>query len=441
MSDSQSDPTKPLSAMADNVREPTGMDRKLNLKWYQRKRNRWLGVMVLLAVILIWAVLSTGSASRLVVDRDNITISTVERAVFSDYIAVTGTVEPIRTVYLDVMEGGKVDTVLKEAGSFVNSGDTLVILSNSTLLLDLTSREAQLFEQRSNLQNTRLAMEQHALLLETEVLDLEYQLYTAQRSYEQNRVLSARNLISRQELEDSEKHLRYLSQRHALTLRKQQQASVQHETQIQILERSVSRIESNLALVQRTLDQLVVRAPVSGQLTSLDAEIGQSIPRGARIGRIDILDSFKISAKLDQFYLSRIHVGLIGEFDLDDSPFDVEVIKIYPEVTQGSFTIDLGFTGDHIPDIRRGQTLRIRLELGRTSESTVLEKGAFYMSTSGQWVYVISDDSKFAKRRSIRLGRQSPQVFEVLEGLSPGEKVVTSSYESFGNAEKLVLRH
>ena len=417
-----------------------GMDRKLGRKIWSPKRLAWLAGIVLLVALPVYVFVASDSSSRLNVRAERVTISTVERGPFQVFIAVTGTVLPIRTVYLDAIEGGRVERVIREAGSLVNEGDTILQLANTNLLLDIMNREAQLFEQSNNLRNTRLAMEERSLALEAELADLDFQISRAKRVFDQSVTLKERALISEHEFADSRDEYEYLRRRRELTLRTQQQDSLFRSLQIEMLEGSVSRIEANLEIVRRNQDNLYLRAPVTGRLTSLNAEIGESKARGQRLGQIDILDGFKVRAAVDEHYIARLDIGLKGEFDLAGRTYRLVVTKIYPEVIDGRFEVDLEFKTGAPPDIRRGQTVHIRLELGGLTEAVLLARGGFFQNSGGNWAYVLDETGEFAVKRNIRLGQQNPKVFEVLEGLEPGQRVITSSYDNFGNADKLVMQ-
>jgi len=416
-----------------------GMDRKIERQWYQKKQVWWSAGGTLVIFLIVYLILTSDTQSRLNVDTERITISTVERGPFQVYIPLTGTVMPIRTVYLDAMEGGRVEAVIREAGSFVNQGDTILHLSNTSLLLDIMNREAQLFEQSNNLRNTRLAMQQNSLRLEGELLDLDRQIQTAKRTYEVSQQLYERNLASHDEFADARDQFDYLQRRRELTIETQHQDSLFRSLQIEMLEASVDRIQANLDVVRQNLENLYLRAPVTGQLTSLNAEVGESKVRGERLGQIDILDGFKVRAGVDEYYIVRVERGLSGEFDLAGQTYELVVSKVYPEVRDGRFEVDLEFVGAAPVDIRRGQTVHIRLELSDLTECVLLARGGFYQSTGGRWAYVLDEAEEFAVKREIRLGQQNPRMFEVLEGLEPGDRVVTSSYDNFGDVDKLVL--
>jgi HlyD family secretion protein len=415
------------------------MDRKIERLWYQKRQTWWMaggGLIVLVLAILIW---TTDSQSRLNVETERITISTVERGPFQVYIPLTGSVMPIRTVFLDAMEGGRVEAVIKEAGSFVNEGDTILHLSNSSLLLDIMNREAQLFEQSNNLRNTRLAMQQNALQIKGELLELDRQIKIASRAWNLQKTLMDKQQTSKDAFDNAREDFDYLTQKRELTLENQRQDSLFRTLQVEMLESSVNRIQGNLELVRQNMAALYLRAPVTGQLTSLNAQIGESKMRGERLGQVDILDGFKVRAGVDEHYITRLDTNLHGECDLAGKTYELSVTRVYPEVRDGRFDVDLEFVGETPSDIRRGQTIHVRLELSDETECVLLPRGGFYQNTGGRWAFVVDPSGDFAVKREIRLGQQNPRMFEVLEGLQPGDRVVTSTYDNFGTVDKLVL--
>lgn len=415
------------------------MDRPITRKWYERKRLWWTVGGGVAALLLLYVVLTTDTRSRQVIDYDHLTVATIERGPFQVYIPLTGSVRPLRTVYLDAMEGGRVESVMREVGSLLEAGDTILHLSNTALLLDIMNREAQLFEQRNNLRNTRLAFQQNALRLETELLDLKRQLDLAERSYEQYAALYERDLISQNEYETARDEHNYLKRRLELTTEAQRQDSVFRNLQVEMLEGSVERIQQNLEFVHRSMDNLYVCAPVGGQLTSLSAEVGESKNRGERLGQIDILDGFKIRAAVDELYLARVSSGLHGTFALQDKTYELLVTKVYPSVRDGRFEVDMEFVDEPPASITRGQSVHLRLELGNVEESILVRRGPFYHKTGGRWIYVLDPSGEFATKREIRIGQQNPDHFEVLGGLEKGEQVIISSYENFGDVDKLIF--
>ena len=416
------------------------MDRRIPKKRWSSKRIAYFVGGGLLFLAMIYAFIFGDHSRKLNVQTERITIATVTRGPFQEFIPVTGTVLPIRTIYLDAVEGGRVEKKFVEAGSFVKKGDKLLQLANTNLLLDIMYREAQFYEQRNNLRTTRLQMEQNRLALKKELLELDYQLTRARQKFQRSQKLAQEKLISQEEFEQAKNEYDYLRRRKELALGTAKQDSLFRQVQIHQLESSVKRLENNLAVVKKRLESLVIRAPISGQLTSLIAEIGESKAPGERLGQVDVLDGFKVRAAIDEYYLPRIQIGQAGEFEFAGKSYRLITKKIYPEIRNGRFDIDLEFVDQEPAGIRRGQTVHIRLELGELSEATLLPRGGFYQKTGGQWIYVVDASGKFAVKRDIRLGRQNPRFFEVLDGLQIGEKVITSSYDNFGDAEVLVLK-
>ena len=359
---------------------------------------------------------------------------------FQEYVPFTGTVVPVGTHYLDAVEGGRVDTVYLEAGTYVEKGDRILELVNTSLLMDVMYREAEIFQQSNNLRNTRLSMERQGLEMQRQLLELEHSIRKQRRIVESNVSLAEKQLIPNREFEESKDELLYLERKLDLTRETQRQDSTFRVNQIKQLESSLERMAANLELVKRNMENLVIKAPVSGHLTSLNAEIGESKKRGERLGQIDILEGFKVRVPIDEYYISRITTGLGGTFDFSGTTYRVGIAKIYPEVAEGRFEVDMEFDGTEPAGIRRGQTLRIKLELGELSEAVMLETGAFYLTTGGRWVYVLDESRGMARKRTIHLGRQNIEYFEVLGGLEPGERVIVSAYDSFGKADRLVLK-
>ena len=422
--------------------EPTvsAMDRAVRKKRWTLKRIGLFGVPATLFTLLLLNLVFGDHRSRLNVEAERITVSTVSKAPFQEYIPVTGTIEPLQTFFLDAAEGGRIDSIFVEAGTLVTKGDRILKLGNTGMQLDVLYREALLFEQINNARNTRLAIEQNSLTLRGQLADVEYQIIRLQRLYDRDTTMYRRQLISAQEFEQVKDEYEYWRAKKIITAENFKQDSVLRRVQLDQLNSSIKRMQSNLDLVKRSLEDLVVRAPISGQLTSLNAEIGQSKSPGERLGQIDVLDGFKVRADIDEFYISRINPGQKGTFDLGSSTYNLSVEKVYPEVRDGRFEVDLQFDSSAPQGVRRGQTLQIRLQLGDLSDAVIVARGAFYQKTGGQWVYVVDKSGAFAVKRNVRLGRQNPQAFEVLEGLEPGDQVITSSYDNFGDNDKLVLK-
>ncbi len=416
------------------------MDRPIEKKRWTLKRIGKVGIPAAFFMVLLLYFLIGDHSSKLNVEAERITISTVTKAPFQEYIPVTGTIQPLQTFFLDAAEGGRIDSIFVEAGNVVSKGDRILKLANTNSQLDVLYREALLFEQINNARNTRLAIEQNSLTLRGQLADVEYQIIRLQRLHDRDTLLFRKQLISRQEFEQVTDEYEYWQSKQIITVENFKQDSLLRRVQLDQLNASIKRMQSNLDLVKRSLEDLVVRAPISGELTSLNAEIGQSKSPGQRLGQIDVLDGFKVRAEIDEFYISRINSGQKGTFDLGTTSYSLTVGKVYPEVREGRFEVDMLFEGSPPQGIRRGQTLQIRLQLGDLSDALIVARGAFYQKTGGQWAYVVDKSGAFAVKRNIRLGRQNPQTFEVMEGLEPGEQVITSAYDNFGDIDKLVLK-
>lgn len=415
-----------------------GMDKKIKKS---RKpliiKSSLLASAGLLLSLLGYQALNDAAIATYRVDRERITISPVTSGAFEDFIPVRGSVTPLRSVFLDAIEGGRVEQVFVEAGSLVEEGQPILELSNTTLQLDVISREAQVSEQLNNLRNTRLEMERTRLSLKSQLVDLDYQILRLERLAERGRELVGRDLMSEAEYIDTLDELQYNRNRREVTIESQEQDELMRQAQIASLEDSVAQLELNLEIARRNLDNLVVKAPISGQLTSLDAEIGQSKARGETLGQIDNLDQYKISVFIDEFYVTRTRVGQYGEFTLLSQPYELRVSKVYPEIINGQFEVDMEFVGIPPTAIRRGQTVQIRVQLGDANKALLLPRGGFFQDTGGNWVFVLNEAGDAAIRRDIRLGRRNPEYFEVLEGLEEGDRVITSTYTAYEEIERI----
>lgn len=417
-----------------------GMDRKIEKKKWPPKRIAGLAAVGLFVILVLYVFLFRLSKSTLNVKTERITISTVTRGPFQEFIPIMGNVLPINTFYLNAVEGGRVEEIYLEAGTLVKEGDEILKLANTNLLLDIMWREAELFQQSNNLRNTRLSMEQYRLRLNQDLAEINNQLRQQKRTYERYTELVKDSLISKHEYELAKDQYEYLIKKKELTIESQRNDLEFRLGQIDALEASLKRMQDNLEIVKQKQDNLTIRAPVSGHLTALNAEIGQSKSPGQPLGQIDVLEGFRVRAAIDEHYIARIETGRTGEFDFAGKSYGLVIKKIYPEVIDGRFEVDMEFVDAGPEEITRGQTLHIRLELGDISEAILLQRGGFYQTTGGNWAYVVDESENVATKRKIRLGRQNPQVFEVLEGLGPGDRVITSSYESFGNMDRLVLK-
>ena len=408
-------------------------------KWSKYKPYAMLSGLALLIISTL--VISAKGSDTLKIDNRRIGISTVEKGEFQEFIAFSGAVVPIKTYFLDAIEGGRVESRYIEAGTYVEKGDKIISLANTNLLLDIMYREAELFQQSNNLRNTKLAMQQNRLTIQSQLLDLDYQILQSKRIYERNAKLADKDMISNEDYESSRDDYQFLVKKRMLTLQSFEQDSIYREVQVEQLESGLQRMQDNMEVVKQNLDNLVITAPVSGQLTSLNAEIGEAKVRGERLGQIDILDGFKVSAPVDEHFITRVQLDQPAHFKIGSKEYTVHLSKIYPEVVNGQFRIELAFEEVEPEDIRRGQTLHMRLELGNSSQAILLRRGGFYQDTGGQWVYVLDEGGESASKRDVKLGRQNQDYYEVLEGLEPGDKVITSSYHQFGDYEQLFFKN
>jgi len=417
------------------------MDRKIEKKNWTPKRILTYGGGGLLFIFIIYLLIFADKSSKLNVESDRITISEVKYGPFQEFIPITGTVQPIQTFFLDVSEGGRVVKKYVEEGAFVNVGDPIIRMDNAELTLSVIYNQANVFSQINNLRSTRLSMEQNKLNLRAQILDIEYDLIDKKRIYENDKVLFEKNLISKNEFDRAKEQYEYADQKKDLTRETYKQDSLFRSQQIAQLEQSVETLQSNLAVTKTQLENLTVRAPIKGQLTALNAEIGQSIARGENLGRIDVIDSNKVRASIDEHYIARVMPGQMGEFTFNGNDYRLIIKTVFPQVTNGRFEVDMHFVGEVPNGIRRGQTLQIKLELGEPDKAITIDRGGFYQTTGGQWIFVVDKSGDYATKRSIKLGRQNTNAFEVIDGLKPGEKVITSSYDTFGDVDKLVLKN
>ena len=414
------------------------MDRRI-----ERRSKRPFYVAGAAAAVLLLALafyLSDGASTSFTLDGQRIRTAEVSVGMYEDYIPLRASVEPERTVYLDAIEGGRVEQILVEEGAFVEEGQELIDLSNTSLQLDVIAREAEVSEQLNNLRNTQLAIEQNRLKLRSDLIEIDYQITRLSRLVSRYEELEGNQFISKTEYEDSRDELEYWSSKRVVTRESQAQDEKIRLAQIEQLEESVSQLEKNLTLARANLENLLIRAPRSGQLTSLDAEIGESKARGERLGQIDDVDRFKAVALVNEFYLSRVQLGQHALLEIDGDEYRLEISKIYPEVEASQFEIDLRFLGEPPADIRRGQTLQLRLVLGDTTErATLLANGPFFNDTGGAWVFVLDPDGAVATRRMVQFARRNPNLIEVESGLLPGDEVIISSYANFIEVDRLYI--
>jgi HlyD family secretion protein len=417
------------------------MDKPIEKKKGLRKKHIGYIVGGILIVVLIYMAFFTDRTSTFRVEKDKLIIETIIKDQFNDYITVPGTVEPISTIFLDAQEGGRVEEILIEEGSMVKKGDIILRLSNPDLYLNILDSEAQLAEKENFLRNTQVTMEQERISIKRELINLKYDIERKERTFQQNAELMKDNLISREEFIRCKEDLEMAKSSQELFIERQKADSIFRSVQVETIKGNLENMRKNLALVRQRVENLNVRANIDGQLGLLVPEIGQSISRGANMGQINVLTSYKVTAQIDEHYIDRVRTQLTATLDRQGSMFNLVVRRVFPEVRNGTFEIDMVFS-DSLPDnIRTGQTYYISLQLGQPKESVLVPIGGFFQETGGQWIFVLDPSESFATRRNISIGRKNPKYYEVLEGLQPGEKVIISGYESFGKNEKLVFKN
>ena len=417
------------------------MDKPIPKKKGIQKKHIGYIVIGLAIIVLFYMAFFTDRTSTYRVDKEKLIIETITEGQFNDYITVPGTVEPISTIFLDAQEGGRVEEILIEEGSMVKKGDIILRLSNPDLYLNILDSEAQLAEKENFLRNTQVTMEQERISIKRELITLRYDIERKERIYKQNEALIKDNLISKEEFIRSREDLDMARSSQELFTERQRADSLFRSVQVETLKANLENMRKNLALVRQRVENLNVKATVDGQLGLLVPEIGQSISRGANMGQINVLTSYKVTAQIDEHYIDRVRTQLTAKLDRQGSEFDLMVRRVYPEVRNGTFKIDMIFQNNMPENIRTGQTYYISLQLGQPKVSVLVPIGGFFQETGGRWIYVLDPAESIATRRNISIGRKNPKYYEVLEGLQPGEKVIISGYETFGKNERLILRN
>ena len=418
------------------------MDIKLEKKkgWraiFQKKNLVWVGVAAL--VLFIGWLVFRDNSSTLRVDAQLLNVATVEQGEFNDYVRLTGSVQPMTTVQLSPLESGVVERIVAEEGTQVKRGDVILEMSNNSLSMQILQSEADLAEKQNILRNTMISMEQERLALRQEKLQLDLEVSRLKRTFEQNQSLYNDKLLAREDYLRSKEDYELAVGRRNLVLERQRQDSLYRSSQVTQMEESLLSMQRNMELIRQRVDNLKVKAPIDGEVGMLDAVLGQSLQQGANIGQVNDLTTYKVQAQIDEHYIDRITTGLVASFERQDTRYEMQLRKVYPEVRNGQFKADFRFVGDAPENIRSGQTYYLNLQLGEAAEAILIPRGSFYQATGGKWIYVLDASGEKAYRREIRIGRQNPQYYEVIEGLQPGEKVIVSSYDNFGDNEVLIL--
>lgn len=416
------------------------MDKKITKKkWTVKKIAMYAGIALLVAFIAYNFLLS-GGGSRLNVERNKINIATVQEGEFREFIPVDGNILPKLTIRLDAIEGGVVSRKYYDGGILIEKGDTILALANNDLVQSFVREETQASILVNNLENTKLSLQRNQFDLRRNLIELDYQIDAARDAYERAVKLYEDKIISEQEFLNLKREYNRLKDNRKIQIESNRFDSLNAVIQIRQTEETLKRTSDNLKMIKKNLDNLYIKAPITGRLSTVNVEVGESIGTGQNIGQIDDLNGFKVRATIDEHYISRIYDGLEGSFSFAGNDFDLAITKVYPEVNNGLFEVDMAF-GDTIPQgIRRGQTLQIRLQLSENITAIQIPRGSFYQTTGGNWIFVVNEDETEAVRRNIRLGRQNPRYYEVVEGLQPGEKVVVSSYRGYEDKDILVIK-
>lgn len=432
-------------ARSSQVHAGAGMDRKV-----AKQKSLWSkgfgskaflprfvlgGLAIGIAVWLFAGISGQTGGKMLNVSSQRIVISSVSLGTFEDFIPVRGRVAPAKTLFLDAIEGGRVERILVEDGAALEAGDMIVELSNASLQLSVLGNEARVAEQLNNMRSIELSLEQNRLRHKRNLIDIEHQIKLLTRQVAREQELVASGAVSQSQFDDTRDTLQWYRNQREVTLESQASDTRMQESQLAFLKQTGERLESNLAISRENLENMKVRAPVSGKLSGFNVEVGQSIGRGERLGQIDTPNDYKVTAFIDEFYLGRVDIGQAAVFE----QYPLAISKIYPQVQNGQFEVDFTFSGEQPSGIRRGQTVQTKLTLGDASKALLLPNGAFYQDTGGKWVFVVSDDGSEAVKRSVRLGRRNNQFIEVLDGLEQGERVITSPYSSYRDIERLAL--
>ena len=416
------------------------MDVPIEKKRFTKSRIAMIGGAVLLLALIVFVIISTGGKSKLNVDAERISINEVKNGIFQENIPVNGIVLPITTIYLDALEGGRVEELFVEDGAVMKQGESILRLSNTDLELSLVSQETAVYNLLAQMQISQNAARQNTINKLNQMTDVENALIEAERIYLLNKKLHDQGAIGRQEYQQALNNFNYQKKRKDLAAQILKQDSISTKEEVIQSKNSYLRTQSALKLMRKKVGDLVVRAEVDGQLTSLDSEIGQSINKGDRLGQIDVLSGFKVRVDVDEHYISRIYTGQIGTFPFNGNEFKLVIKKVYTQVANGRFQVDMLFEEDIPEGIRRGQSLQIRVALSQEKKALLIPKGGFFQQTGGNWIFKLNEDGDLAYKVDIQLGSQNTEYYEVLQGLEPGDKVITSSYDNYGDKQELILK-
>jgi len=416
------------------------MDRPIEKKKWTLKRI--VGIIAILAFLylILHLLFFRDKSSRLYVNADQLTVATVKLDKFQEFIPTDGVVYPKNTVYIDAVQGGEVEIIFVEDGHILEKGDTIVKLMNANMELRFMEQETRILDAINNLQNSLINLDRNKFYRQREIVELRYQIDRAEIDFARKKDLYKDSLISTKEYEDAKREFDFNVKQLNISLSLQKLDSLSGISQQRQINTSIGRMNNNLEMLRRNLENLYIKAPAYGKLSSFNLEVGETKNPGEHLGQIDMFDGFQLKANIDERYISRVYKGQEAEFDFGGKNYRLEINKIYTDVTAGSFQVDLYFINDYPESIKRGQTIQLKLEFSRPTEAIIIKRGGFFQETGGNWIYVVDPTGDFAVKRNIRLGNQNTYYYEVLEGLKEGEKVIISSYNTFGNKDKLIFR-
>ena len=416
------------------------MDKAIKKKKWTTKKILSIAGAAALTVFILYLLFLRDNSSRLYVDKDKMTIATVEQGRFQEFIPVDGVVQPIVTIHIDAAFGGRVEELYVRDGAILEEGDKILRLSNMQLEMNYMQQESQALEVLDRYQNTRLNLERNMFQLQRELAQLEYRLDIAETDYSRKKSFYSQDVISEEEYENAERDYHFARKNYDIGLKTLQHDSLYMATQMDQINESIDRVQDNIRMLHATLDNLIIRAPISGRLSAFNAERGETKTTGENIGQLDVLDGYKLRARIDERYINRTFVGQIATFTYGGDSYELEISKIYSNISGGAFEVDMEFSGDEPEGIRRGQTIQMRLQFSGVADALIIPRGGFYQTTGGNWAYVVDPSGSQATKRQIRIGRQNIHHYEVLEGLEPGEQVIVSSYDSYGDRDRLIFR-
>lgn len=416
------------------------MDRKIEKKKWTLQKLLTIVFIFAFAFFIVYLLFIRDRSSKLYVNPEQLSISTVKSSKFQEFIPVDGVVLPQTTFYIDAVMGGTVEEIYVEDGAMLKEGDSILKLVNANMELNYMDQETRMYDAINNLQNSKIALEQNKYHRQSEIVNLEYQIDQATHDFERSKSLFADSVISLVEFENDKRDYDFTVKQLNISLELQRLDSISAEDQKKQINASIARMQNNLTLLNRNLKKLLIKSPTNGQLSSFNMEIGETKAAGQRVGQIDVMDGYKLQANIDERYISRVTIGQVAEFDFAGQNYQLWIQKIYTEVTGGSFQVDLFFEGDVPEGIKRGQTVQLRLMFSSAENAIIVKRGGFFQETGGNWIYVVDPSESYAIRREIRVGRKNTRYYEVLDGLKPGEKVIVSSYDGFGKKDKLVFR-